>query len=61
MSQIEYLTNILYSQLGITQAVMDGTADEKTMLNYYNRSVEPIIAAIADEFRRKFLTKTART
>ena len=61
MSQIEYLTNMLYSQLGITQAVMDGTADEKTMLNYYNRSVEPIIAAIADEFRRKFLTKTART
>lgn len=61
MSQIEYLTNMLYSQLGITQAVMDGAADEKTMLNYYNRSVEPIIAAIADEFRRKFLTKTART
>lgn len=61
MNQIEYLTNMLYSQLGITQAVMDGTADEKTMLNYYNRSVEPIIAAIADEFRRKFLTKTART
>lgn len=61
MSQIEYLTNMLYSQLGITQAVMDGTADEKTMLNYYNRSVEPIIVAIADEFRRKFLTKTART
>lgn len=61
MNQIEYLTNMLYSQLGITQAVMDGTADEKVMLNYYNRSIEPIVAAITDEFKRKFLTKTART
>lgn len=61
MSQIEYLTNQLYSQLGLTQSVMDGTADEKTMLNYYNRTIEPIIAAIVDEMKRKFLTKTART
>lgn len=61
MKQIEYLTSMLYSQLGITQSIMDGTADEKTMLNYYNRSIEPIIAAIVDEMNRKFLTKTART
>lgn len=61
MKQIEYLTNMLYSQLGITQAVLDGTADEKTMLNYYNRSIAPIVFAIADEMKRKFLTKTART
>ena len=61
MGQIEYLTSMLYSQLGITQTVMDGTADEKTMLNYYNRTVEPIMAAIAEEIRRKFLTKTARS
>lgn len=61
MKQIEYLTSMLYSQLGITQAILDGTADEKTMLNYYNRSIEPIISAIADEMKRKFLTKTART
>ena len=61
MSQIEYLTNMLYSQLGITQSILDGTADEKTMLNYYNRSIEPILAAIIDEMKRKFLTKTART
>jgi hypothetical protein len=61
MAQIEYLTNMLYSQLGITQGILDGTADEKTMLNYYNRSIEPFIAAIADEMKRKFLTKTART
>ena len=61
MSQIEYLTSMLYSQLGITQTVLDGTADEKTMLNYYSRTVEPIIAAIADEMKRKFLTKTARS
>jgi len=61
MKQIEYLTSMLYSQLGITQAVMDGTADEKTMLNYYNRTIEPIIAAIVDEMKRKFLTKTARS
>ena len=61
MKQIEYLTNLLYSQLGITQTIMDGTADDKTMLNYYNRTIEPIVAAIADERKRKFLTKTART
>ena len=61
MKQIEYLTSMLYSQLGITQSIMDGTADEKTMLNYYNRSIEPIVAAIVDELKRKFLTKTART
>ena len=61
MSQIEYLINQLYSQLRLTQSVMDGTADEKTMLNYNNRTIEPIIAAIVDEMKRKFLTKTART
>lgn len=61
MGQIEYLTSMLYSQLGITQSVMDGTADEKTMLNYYNRTVEPIVSAITEEVRRKFLTKTARS
>ena len=61
MKQIEYLTNLLFSQLGITQAIMDGTADEQTMLNYYNRSIEPIVSAIVDELKRKFLTKTART
>lgn len=60
LKQVEYWTNMLYSQLGITQAVLDGTADEQTMLNYNNRTVEPIIAAIADELKRKFLTKTAR-
>lgn len=61
MKQVEYLTNLLYSQLGITQAVMDGTADEKTMLNYNTRTIEPILSAIVDEMKRKFLTKTART
>lgn len=61
MKQIEYLTSMLYSQLGITQTILDGTADEKTMLNYYSRSIEPIIAAIVDEMKRKFLTKTARS
>ena len=61
MKQVEYLTSMLYSQLGITQAVMDGTADEKTMLNYNNRTIEPIISAIVDEMKRKFLTKTARS
>ena len=60
MKQIEYLTSMLYSQLGITQAILDGTADEKTMLNYNNRTVEPIVSAIVDESKRKFLTKTAR-
>ena len=61
MSKIEYLQNMVYSQLGITQSIMDGTADEQTMLNYENRSVEPIISSIVDEMKRKFLTKTART
>lgn len=61
MKQIEYLTNLLFSQLGITQSILDGTADDKTMLNYYSRTIEPIASAIADEIKRKFLTKTART
>ena len=61
MSQIEYLTSMLYSQLGITTSVLDGTAEPKVMLNYFNRTVEPILAAIADEIKRKFLSKTART
>ena len=61
MKQIEYLTSMLYGQLGITQSVMDGTADEKTMLNYYDRTLEPIVSAIVDEMKRKFLTKTARS
>ena len=61
MKQIEYLTSMLYSQLGITQAILDGTADDKTMLNYYSRTIEPIISAIVDEMKRKFLTKTARS
>lgn len=61
LKQVEYLTNQLYSQLGISMAVMDGTADEKQMLNYNNRSIEPIISAIVDEMKRKFLTKTARS
>lgn len=61
MSQIEYLTSMLYSQLGITQSILDGTADEKTMLNYNNRTIEPIASAIVGEMKRKFLTKTARS
>lgn len=61
MKQIEYLTNMLYSQLGITTTVLDGTANEATMINYYNRTIEPILAAIVDEIKRKFLSKTART
>ena len=61
MKQIEYLTKMLYSQLGLTESVFDGTADEKTMLNYNNRTVVPILSAIISEFKRKFLTKTART
>ena len=60
MKQIEYLTAMLYSQLGITQSILDGSADEKTMLNYYSRTIEPIVSAIVDEMKRKFLTKTAR-
>lgn len=61
MKQVEYLTSMLYSQLGMTQSILDGSADEKTMINYYNRTIEPVASAIADEMRRKFLTKTART
>lgn len=61
MKQIEYLTSTLYSQLGLTTKVFDGTADDKEMLNYYDRTIEPILAAIATEMERKFLTKTART
>lgn len=60
MKQVEYLTGIVYSQLGITQAILDGSAGEIEMLNYYTRTIEPIIAAIVDEMKRKFLTKTAR-
>lgn len=59
MKQIEYLTSMLYSQLGITQSILDGTADEKTMLNYYNRTIEPIVSAIVDELKRKFLVKSS--
>ena len=61
MKQVEYLTSMLHSQLGISQAVLDGSASEQEMLNYNNRTVEPIISAITDELRRKFLTKTARS
>lgn len=61
MSQIEFLTSMLYSQLGLTQSIMDGTADDKTMLNYLTRTVEPILSTIVDEMKRKFLTKTARS
>lgn len=61
MKQIEYLTNMLYSQLGITQSILDGSANEQELLNYHTRTVEPIISAIVDEMKRKFLTKTART
>ena len=61
MNQIQYLTEMLYGQLGLTPEILNGSADEKTMLNYYNRTIEPIIGAICDEMRRKFLTKTART
>ena len=61
MSQIEYLTSMLYSQLGISQRVLDGTANEETMLNYYDRTIEPMLSAFVDEFKRKFLTQTARS
>ena len=61
LSHVEYLTSMLYSQLGITQGILDGTADEKTILNYQNRTIEPILSAFADEMKRKFLTKTARS
>lgn len=60
-SQVEYLTKMLFNQLGMSQAIFDGTADEKVLLNYYTRTIEPILSAICDEMRRKFLTKTART
>ena len=61
MNQVQYLTSMLYSQLGLTENIFNGTADEQTLLNYYNSTVEPIMSAITDEFKRKFLTKTART
>jgi uncharacterized protein YyaL (SSP411 family) len=61
LKQIEYLTNMLYSQMGITQSILDGTADEATMLNYYTRTIEPILMTITEEMKRKFLSKTART
>ena len=61
LTQVTYLTNSLYSQLGLTEEVFNGTADEKTMLNYYNRTIEPILSAITDSMKRVFLTKTART
>lgn len=61
MKQIEYLTNLLFSQLGITQTILDGTADEQTMLNYYSRTVEPIVAALVDGMKRTFISRTARS
>ena len=61
LNQITYLTSMLYSQLGITEEILNGTADEKTMLNYMNRTVKPVVSAIVDELKRKFLTSTART
>lgn len=61
MKQIEYLTSMLYSQLGINQQILDGSANEETMLNYYTRTIEPIVSAVVDELKRKFLTKTARS
>lgn len=61
LKQVEYLTSMLYSQLGFSQSILDGTADEQTMLNYQNKTVEPLASTITDEFKRKFLTKTTRT
>lgn len=61
MKQVEYLTNMVFSQIGMTQSILDGTADEQTMLNYYSRTIEPIVSAIVEEMRRKFLSKTARS
>jgi len=61
LKQVEFLTNMLYAELGLTTEVMNGTADEATMLNYYNRTIEPIVSAITEEFNRTFLTKTARS
>lgn len=60
MNQIEYLTSMLYGQLGITEEIINGTANEQVMLNYYNRTIEPIISAITDEFKRKFISKAAQ-
>ncbi len=61
MKQVEYLTNMVFSQLGMTQSILDGTADEQTMLNYHNRTIGPIVSVFVQEMRRKFLSKTART
>src|SRR4029077_3367393 len=61
MTQVEYLTAMLYGQLGLTEDVMNGTADEKAMLNYWNRTIEPVLTAIVEAMRRSFLTKTARS
>ena len=61
LNQVEYLTKMLFNQLGMSQAIFDGTADDKAMLNYYNRTIEPILSSVTDEMKRKFLTKTART
>lgn len=61
LDQIQYLTELLFSQLGITQDILNGTANEQVMINYYNRTIDPILSSIADEMNRKFLTKTART
>lgn len=61
MGQVEYLTNLLFSQLGLTQSILDGTADENTMTNYYARTIEPLISAVTEELHRKFLSKTARS
>jgi hypothetical protein len=61
LEQVDYLTKMLYNQLGMTEAVFDGTADEQTMRNYYNRTIEPMLAALTGAMKRSFLTKTART
>ncbi len=61
LNQVTYLTEMVHDQLGLTKAILDGTADEKSLLNYFNRTIEPIIGAIVDEMKRKFLTKTARS
>jgi len=61
MDQVTYLTNLLYGQLGLTEQVMNGTADEPTMINYYNRSIEPLLSAVCEAMTRVFLTKTARS
>ena len=61
MEQVKYLTDLAFSQLGITQEILNGTANEETMTNYYNRVVEPVLSSITDELKRKYLTKTART